>query len=109
MPAVNLRETEKEIIVEAAVPGYEEKDIQIEASEDSLTLRCEKKGGQERQEDGYYAREFAYETFSRTIALPETVKHEEGQAELKNGVLRIVLPKVEPSRPHVKQIPVVSK
>jgi HSP20 family protein len=106
-PRINLYENEEEVVVEAAVPGLDEKDIRVVATEDSLTLRCEKKASGEESHNGYHRREFALGDFSRTISLPAAVKSEAAKAELKKGVLRITLPKLETSWPKTTQIPVM--
>jgi HSP20 family protein len=108
-PAVNVYETEKDVVVEAAVPGLEEKDIHIEATEDSLTLRCQKQAKREEEQDGYYRQEFSYGSFSRTIDIPVAVKSEEAKAELKQGKLTITIPKLEPSKPKATKVPIVAR
>lgn len=107
-PAVNMYETEKNLILEVVVPGLQEKDLQIEASEDSVTIRCEKEAKREEEHDGYYRHEFSYGAFSRTIDLPVAVKGDQALAELKKGILTITLPKVEPSKPKAVRVPIVS-
>lgn len=107
-PAVNVYETEKTVVVEAAVPGMDEKDIHIEAMEDAVALRCQKQAKREEEQDGYYRREFSYGAFSRTIELPVAVKRDQAKAELQHGKLTITIPKVETSKSKATRVPIAA-
>ncbi len=104
VPTINMRDTEKEIIIEAELPGVKEDDLDIEISEEALTIKGEKKSEAEINQKDYYRREFSYGSFSRTIALPVPVSEDKIEAEFKDGVLKIVLPKKEEVKPKVKKI-----
>lgn len=108
-PAVNVRETGKEVIVEAAVPGYKEEDLEVEVSEDSLTLKGRKEKKEEVKEVDYYRREFACGAFVRQIPLPSLVKSERAEAKLTDGTLVVTIPKTEVTKPKVKKIKVTKK
>ena len=94
-PAVNVKQTEREVIVEAQLPGVTAKDTQINVTENSVTLRGERKSEAEEKDENFIRREYSYGSFAREVALPTAVKAEEAQASLKNGLLIIRVPKKE--------------
>lgn len=94
-PAVDLRETETHLIVEAEVPGINPEDIDLVVTEDGLTLRGEVKEEKKAEEKGFRRLERRYGSFHRRIPFPVPVKHEEAVADYKNGVLQVSLPKSE--------------
>ena len=98
-PEVDVAETSEDIIVKAEIAGLDPKDIDISISGDTLTLKGEKR--EEKQEnDRYYHRvERRYGCFMRNVNLPESVDIEQVKAECKNGILEIILPKVEKAKP----------
>lgn len=93
MPAVDISETENEIIVKADLPGVKPDDIEISLSENILTIKGEKKREEEEKKENFYRVERYYGSFMRSISLPCDVDEEKIQATYKDGVLRIVLPK----------------
>lgn len=105
-PAVNIAEHDHEIVVEAAVPGFSEKELSVEATPDRLILRGEKEASRESERNGYYTREFMCESFSRTIALPAAVQSDAVTAALKGGVLTVTLPKAEPTKRRATRVPI---
>lgn len=104
VPMINIRDTEKAVIVEAELPGVKEDDIDLEITDDALTIKGEKKSEQETKEKDYFRREFSYGSFVRTIALPTAVESDKAEAEMKNGVLTITLPKEQQALPKKKKI-----
>lgn len=97
VPAVNIKETDKEFIVELAAPGMDKKDFDIELEDNVLTIRSEKKDEiEEKDENGsYFRKEFNYQSFQRSFRLPEDlVKTDKIQALYKNGLLSVHLPKM---------------
>lgn len=101
-PAVDIFETENELVVKADLPDVQEKDIDIRVKNNTLTIRGERKFTNEVHEDNYLRVERAYGTFTRSFSLPNTVNTEAIKAEYKNGVLSVRMPKREESKP--KQI-----
>ncbi len=97
-PAIDLSETDNEVIVKAAIPGVDKKDVSIKITDNLLTIKGEVKKEQEEKKKNYYRQEIAYGAFSRTIQLPADVKTEEAKANMKNGVLEIVIPKTEKAK-----------
>ena len=101
-PAVDIFETEGEIVVKAELPGMERKDITLHLENNVLSLRGERKFEKETKDENYHRIERSYGAFSRSFAIPATVDEEKIRADYKDGVLKIVLPKKEQAKP--KQI-----
>ena len=101
-PAVDIFETEGEIVVKAELPGMDRKDITLNLEKNVLTLKGERRFEKETKDDNYHRIERSYGTFSRAFSIPATVDEENIRADYKDGVLKIVLPKKEQSKP--KQI-----
>ena len=95
MPAVNIREDEKQYSLELAVPGMDKKDLRIDINEDVLTISSEKRNESEESKDGYKRKEFSYSSFSRSFYIPENVSREKIEASYKDGILTVGLPKQE--------------
>ncbi len=95
MPAVNVIETEKSYNMEIAVPGMKKEDFHVEIVNGMLSVSAEKKLEKEEKEKNYTRREFSCESFSRMFSLPDDVKDGNIEAEYKNGILYLVVPKKE--------------
>jgi len=95
MPAVNIREDDKNYILDLAVPGIDKKDLKIDINEDVLTISSETKTESEESRDGYKRKEFSYSEFCRSFYIPENVNREKIEANYKDGVLSVSLPKQE--------------
>jgi HSP20 family protein len=95
VPAVNVREDDKNYILEVAIPGIDKKDLKIDVNEDVLTISSENKSESEESKDGYKRKEFSYSAFSRSFYVPENVNREEIEANYKDGILTVALPKQE--------------
>lgn len=94
-PSVDVFQTEKDVVIKAELPGVEIDDIDITATEESVTIKGESKMEKTVDEDGFIHRERRFGKFFRTIPLPVKVKSNETTANFKNGVLEIKLPKQE--------------
>jgi len=101
-PAVDIFETDHELILKAELPEMDEKDIDVRVENNTLTLAGERKFEKEYKEENALRMERYYGNFSRTFTLPNTVKLEAIKAEYKNGVLTVKLPKREEAK--MKQI-----
>ena len=101
-PAVDVYETENELVVKADLPDVQEKDIDVRVENNTLTIRGERKFSNEVQDDNYLRIERAYGTFTRSFSLPNTVNTEAIKADYRNGVLSVSMPKREETKP--KQI-----
>jgi HSP20 family protein len=92
IPRIDVAESDKDVLITAELPGMDEKDIDITTTKDILTIRGEKKV--ERTSETVLA-ERAFGPFSRTLSLPREVDHEKAQANIRQGVLTVKLPKAE--------------
>lgn len=106
VPAVNIRETEDQFLVEVAAPGKSREDFNIELDNEILTISSEvKKENEEKEENGRFTRrEFSYSNFKRAFSVPDTVNSEEISASYENGVLKINLPKREEAKVQPKRM-----
>jgi HSP20 family protein len=93
MPAVNIREDEKSYVLDLAIPGMDKKDLKIDINEDVLTISSETKSETEESKDGYKRKEFSYSSFCRSFYIPENVEREKIEANYKDGILSVALPK----------------
>ena len=107
IPAVDLYQTDDEVVVKASLPGMKSDDVQISITGDMLTLKGEFKQNDEKKEKAYHLREQRYGAFERTFALPTEVTADKAKAEFENGILTITLPKAEEVKP--KMITVKAK
>src|SRR5512140_2568964 len=94
-PAVDILETDNELVVKADLPDVDMKDIQVEIENGTLTLKGERKFEKEEKETGYHRIERSYGSFARYFSLPDTVEPDKVKADYKNGVLTVTLPKKE--------------
>jgi len=103
-PAVDIYETEGEVVLTAEIPGIEEKDIEIKVEDNSLTLRGERKFEKETKEDNYHRIERAYGSFFRSFTLPSYVDQDKIEAEHENGILKVRMPKRAELKPRKVKI-----
>jgi HSP20 family protein len=97
-PKIDMKETDKEIVINAEIPGVDKKDINLDINENLLTISFEKKQEKDEKDEGWKIVERRYGKFSRTITLPSNIKSSEAKASYKDGVLKIVLPKEKSSK-----------
>lgn len=103
-PAVDIYETEHELVVKADLPDVDPKDLDIRVENHVLTIRGERKFEKKVNEDNYLRVERSYGSFSRSFSLSNTVNSEAIKADYQNGVLSLSVPKREEAKP--KQIKV---
>lgn len=106
-PAVDILEKDNEVVLRADLPGLDPKDVEIQVQNGTLTLRGEQKFESDVKEDIFRRVERVYGAFVRSFSLPQTVEAEKVEAEYKNGVLEVKLPKRPEAKP--KQIKVAVK
>jgi HSP20 family protein len=104
MPRVEMKETEKNILVSAELPGMNEKDITVTLRENNLILEGERKSEKKREEKGYYSSEFNFGNFYRSIPLYSEVDADTVEARYKDGILEVTLRKLEESKQNAKRI-----
>jgi HSP20 family protein len=94
-PAAELEETDDVIRLKLELPGLEAKDINIEATPESISISGERKTETRNEENGITRSEFRYGKFQRIIPLPSQIQNSKVQAEYKDGILQLTLPKAE--------------
>ncbi|HEX2920686.1 MAG TPA: Hsp20/alpha crystallin family protein [Bacteroidales bacterium] len=104
LPAVNIREDDKNYFLELAVPGIDKKDLKIDIDEDVLTISSEKQNENEEKTEGYTRKEFSYTSFVRSFYIPENVNKENINANYKEGILTVSFPKEEEVKKITKQV-----
>jgi HSP20 family protein len=92
-PEVDLKETEKEYILSATIPGIDKEGLDIDVMPDRITIAGERKHEEEKPENRYHVRQQTYGSFRVSYALPTEVKPKEVKAHYKNGVLEVEMPK----------------
>lgn len=98
-PAVDMYQTDNEVVVKASIPGFKAEDVQINVTGEILTLRGEVKHEEEKQDKAWHLREQRWGSFERALALPTDVISDKAKAEFENGILTITLPKAEEVKP----------
>jgi len=104
--AVNIIELADDFVIEIAAPGYQKEDFNIELDKNRLNISAEKKQDENLNKDQVYIRkEFNYHDFKHTFSLSEWVIKHKIDAEYKNGILRVTIPKKEELKPQpIKKI-----
>ena len=98
VPAVNVKEGDKNFNIELAVPGMKKDDFKISIDKGLLSISSEKKESNEEKKEKYTRKEFSYHSFKRNFTLPENVDSENVSAKYEDGVLSIVLNKKSPTK-----------
>ncbi len=98
-PAVNIKESENEFTIEAALPGFQKNDFTIGLENDVLTLTAKRESQSTESAEKYMRREFGFKQFERSFKLPESVNHDGIAAQYDTGILTIRLPKKEEAKP----------
>ena len=104
VPAVDVWETENELVYAFDLPGIEKGKVSVEIDDNVLTVSGERERTQEVKEDHFYRFERRFGSFQRAIGLPQGVKEDQIRADFKDGVLEIHVPKPEEAKPRRIQI-----
>ncbi len=96
---LDLYQTDNDVVVEASIPGIDPDDINISVAGEVLTIKGEVKNETESKNTDYHIKERRYGSFSRSISLPTQVVADKANAEFKNGILKLTLPKAEEVKP----------
>ncbi|GAB1451722.1 Hsp20/alpha crystallin family protein [Draconibacterium sp.] len=100
LPAVNVKETNDDFVIELAAPGMEKNDFKINFKNNVLTISSEKKNEHEEKSDNYTRKEFSYQSFQRSFTVAENaVVGDKIEAKYNNGILNITLPKRDEVKP----------
>ena len=98
-PAIDMYQTDNEVVVKAALPGIKSDEVQINVTGDILTLRGETKQEEEKKDKSWHLREQRWGAFERSVRLPTTVVADQAKADFDNGILTVTLPKSEKVKP----------
>ena len=98
-PSVDIFENDNEVVIKAELPGMDAKNIEVRLENNVLLLKGERHFEKEAKEENYHRVEREYGSFSRSFSLPTAVDGDKVNAEYKDGVLKIVLPKKEERKP----------
>lgn len=103
-PAVELVEQNGNFQVKAQLPGVKKEDIDIEVSEDSITIRAETRQKEEEKGENIYRSEFRYGQFMRTIPFPTEVQSSDAKAEYNEGILTVTVPKTQEQKEKTRKL-----
>ncbi len=95
VPAIDIKETDKEFLIHADIPGVEPDDIEVHMEDGVLTIKGERESETKDEREGYKRIERQHGTFYRRFSLPDTANADKITAKSKNGVLNIIIPKQE--------------
>ena len=98
-PAIDMYQTDNEVVVKAALPGLKPDEVQINVNDDILTIRGETKHEDEQKDRSWHIRERGWGAFERSVTLPSGVVADRANADFENGILTITLPKSEKAKP----------
>ena len=104
MPAVDVWETDNELVYAFDIPGISEEEISVEYDEGALTVSGKRERTEQSEDDRFYRYERRFGSFSRTVGLPQGVEEDAIRADYRNGVLEIHVPKPEAPKPRRIQI-----
>jgi HSP20 family protein len=105
-PAVDIYETDHDVVMKAELPGIDPKDVEVRVEDGTLYLKGERKFQNEIKKENYHRVERSYGSFTRSFTLPNSVDADKAKAEYKNGVLTLTMPKKEEAKPKTIQIAV---
>jgi len=103
-PKIDVLDKKDAIVVRAEIPGIEKEDLEITIAGDRLTLEAKREYEEKEEKEDFFRSEIAYGRLYRVIPLPVEVQGDEAKAEMNNGVVEIVLPKVEKITPHTVKV-----
>ena len=103
-PDIDIRESDQEIVLEAELPGIDEKDVAVVVKNGMLSLKGEKKVARDETKDAWHLSERSYGAFERSFQLPDGIDEDNIKASFEKGVLRIAMPKIPEKAPAEKKI-----
>lgn len=101
---LDISEDDRSVIVRASLPGFAREDVEVQTHAGILTITATHKEDRQENTERYVRRERSFTSMSRRVALPSTVEDNKTQAELKDGVLTLIIPKSEEAQPRKVQI-----
>jgi HSP20 family protein len=103
-PAIDMYQTDDEIVVKAALPGFKPDEVQINVTGEVLHIKGETKQAEDKKEKSWHIREQRWGSFERSVMLPTDVVSDKAKAEFENGVLTVTLPKAAEVKPKIINI-----
>jgi HSP20 family protein len=94
-PSVDVIDGDREVTIKAELPGVDKKDLEVTATDDAVTIKGSTRREEKEEKGDYYRHEITRGSFSRTVSLPAVVDGSKAKATFKDGMLELVLPKVE--------------
>jgi HSP20 family protein len=104
VPSAEIEESDEAVLVRLEIPGLEAKDLDVQVAEDSVSIKGERKSETKTEKEGMMRSEFHYGRFERVIPLPAHIYADRAQAEYKNGILNLTLPKTEEAKKKVVKV-----
>jgi HSP20 family protein len=104
VPKVDVIDRESEVVVKAEVPGVDKKDLDITVGDDTVTIKGSTRHEEKEEKGDYYRHEISTGAFSRTVALPAAVDGAKAKASFKDGMLELVIPKIEKAKRHAVKV-----
>ena len=98
-PAIDMYQTDNEVVVRASIPGIKAEEVQINIKGEVLTLKGEVRQEEERKDRAWHIREQRFGSFERSLPLPTAVKTDKAEAMFEDGILTITLPKADEVKP----------
>lgn len=96
-PPIDVLDRSNEIVLRADLPGVTDKDVQVTVQDRTLTIHGERKEEKEDKNENYYCSERSFGSFTRSLTIPTGINSDQIEANFKNGVLEIRLPKAQES------------
>ncbi|MBD3880378.1 Hsp20/alpha crystallin family protein [Phormidium tenue FACHB-886] len=103
-PAVELNDTGDTLVLRAQLPGINANDLDIQVTREAVAIAGEHRHEQKTEENGFFKSEFRYGKFRRVVPLPVAIENEQVQAEYKDGILNLTLPKVTKAQNKVVKV-----
>jgi HSP20 family protein len=103
-PSIDIYEEGDDVVVKTELPGMDKKDIDVNLSENRITISGEKKKEEKVDKKNYYRLERSHGSFSRTFTLPAEVQTDKAKASFKKGILEVRIPKTEQARKRVQKL-----
>ena len=103
-PAVDMYQTDTDVVVKASLAGMKSEDVDISVTGDVITLKGEHKEEHETSEENYFRKEMRYGSFTRSLPIPVPVNVDKAEAEFQDGVLTVKMPKTEESKPKTVKV-----
>ena len=107
--AVDMYETDTDLVISTALPGVQAEDMEVTITGDLLCIKAETKAETKDENASYYRQERRYGSCARSVTLPVPVQADKAQAQFKDGVLTLTLPKAEEAKPKVIKVKAESK